>query len=279
MAVPGKNKENLTILEEIYHEDKAKNQSRRSLKEYFSDSKRVEKLLSGAILFFGLAALVLGFFQFKSNINKYFIRPVNTPIAEANPDDLLGLSQKDTDADGLSDYDELYIYNSSPYLSDTDSDGINDGGEIARGTDPSCPEGQNCFAAWNQISPGIVIPGQSSSDTSGSNLLLSGQLTPAQLREFLKQAGVSAAELDAYSDEDLLQIYSEILSEQQSQNSPAAPAQNVNLPVTDIKDLTTEQIRQLLAEAGVSKEVLEQVTDDELMDLVNEILTPTTTEQ
>ncbi|GEM_PF-2194607 len=47
------------------------------------------------------------------------------------------LLTKDTDGDGLSDYQENYTYNTDPNNPDTDNDGINDGVEIATGTDPN----------------------------------------------------------------------------------------------------------------------------------------------
>jgi hypothetical protein len=36
------------------------------------------------------------------------------------------LSQRDTDRDGITDYDELYVLGTDPYHSDTDRDGIPD---------------------------------------------------------------------------------------------------------------------------------------------------------
>lgn len=52
----------------------------------------------------------------------------------------------DTDHDGISDYEELGFYGTSPYLPDTDSDGIPDKTEIDQGTDPLCPQGQKCVS-------------------------------------------------------------------------------------------------------------------------------------
>lgn len=42
----------------------------------------------------------------------------------------------DTDGDGLSDYDELFIYKTNPINPDTDGDGYNDGEEVKSGHDP-----------------------------------------------------------------------------------------------------------------------------------------------
>ena len=42
----------------------------------------------------------------------------------------------DTDADGLSDYDEVHLYHSDPNQADTDSDGFTDGEEVAAGYSP-----------------------------------------------------------------------------------------------------------------------------------------------
>ncbi len=43
---------------------------------------------------------------------------------------------RDTDGDGLSDWDEVNVYRTNPLLPDTDGDGLSDGEEIRLGTDP-----------------------------------------------------------------------------------------------------------------------------------------------
>ena len=267
MSSSGKKKKNFRILEEIY-DDKSSAQSSKksfSIKEYFRDPEHVTKVLSGAIIFFGLAALVLGFFQFKYRISKYFLPGEQPAISLTQPhvqqEDLLGLSQKDTDQDGLSDYDELYIYNSSPYLPDTDSDGISDSQEIAQRTDPNCPEGQNCFAIWTDGDGGVVP----------SNLPPNNdQFRAAQLREFLILSGVAEEDLRQFSDQEILDSYQQTVGDNQL-TQPTTP-KTVDLPDKEIEDLTTEEIRQLLNEAGVSNDILDQITDEELKDLVDETL-------
>ncbi|MBI5465864.1 MAG: hypothetical protein HY974_01075, partial [Candidatus Kerfeldbacteria bacterium] len=88
----------------------------------------------GAYLTLGVVALlslVLGVWQLRTSINMPFLPNLdlaatenagNTSTTEQS-DDIKALQTKDTDGDGLSDYDELYIYRTSPYLPDTDSDG------------------------------------------------------------------------------------------------------------------------------------------------------------
>lgn len=46
----------------------------------------------------------------------------------------------DTDGDGLSDYDEIYVYGTDPLNPDTDGDGLEDGDELHIGLDPTNPE-------------------------------------------------------------------------------------------------------------------------------------------
>ena len=43
---------------------------------------------------------------------------------------------RDSDGDGLSDFDELTKYNTDPFKEDTDNDGLTDGLEIELGTNP-----------------------------------------------------------------------------------------------------------------------------------------------
>lgn len=51
------------------------------------------------------------------------------------------LKARDSDGDGLSDYDEMFVHNTNPLSADTDGDGLNDYDEIFKyGTDPNNPD-------------------------------------------------------------------------------------------------------------------------------------------
>jgi serine/threonine protein kinase len=45
--------------------------------------------------------------------------------------------KRDTDEDGIDDYEEVNLYHTDPIVSDTDGDGLKDGNEIERGLDPA----------------------------------------------------------------------------------------------------------------------------------------------
>jgi len=51
----------------------------------------------------------------------------------------LMLDNPDTDGDGLSDGDEVLVYNTNPLNPDTDGDGFTDGSEVEKGYDPRGP--------------------------------------------------------------------------------------------------------------------------------------------
>src|SRR3989338_5383798 len=100
------------------------------------------------LLFFGILAITFGFVQIRNTMFAPFA--LNTkvpPLDKELINDANALRFRDTDKDGINDFDELYVYTTSPYLADTDSDGTPDAKEIAEGTDPVCPKGKVCGGA------------------------------------------------------------------------------------------------------------------------------------
>ncbi|OGF18382.1 hypothetical protein A3G56_01905 [Candidatus Falkowbacteria bacterium RIFCSPLOWO2_12_FULL_45_10] len=208
-----------------------------------------QKLASAFLVVFGVSALILWAVQFKGGLQ--ITKPLTAEeLAQLNQSKnpeaaaLDSLRNQDTDQDGLSDYDELYAYNTSPYLEDSDSDGIADKKEVEQNTDPNCPAGQSCAeqttsspsapAATAPLdAPGVLSAGlgaaQPNSAPFGSpaaggldasspdaSKVLGGEVDAATLRALLRSAGMSADILDKISDEQLMQVYEQTLKGQQN---------------------------------------------------------------
>ena len=138
------------------------------------------------------------------------------------------LQSKDTDADVLSDYDELNFYKTSPYLEDSDSDGFSDKEEIDNNKNPNCPAGRDCDndVLFNEdaqlVNPGTannidleelnkqIIPSNAQISDLGSE-----EMSADDLRKLLIEAGMEKALLDQISDKDLMESFSEALAEEQ----------------------------------------------------------------
>jgi hypothetical protein len=193
-----------------------------------------QKLALAGLAVFTVCVITVWFLKIGSEIKGplHIAPPVKNAIVATiqTADDKL--KSQDTDGDGLSDWDELNIYHTSPYLADTDSDGIPDGVEIKNGTDPNCPTGKVCKAviptasqtATDSATVASLATSGASADTSSasstdlSNLLLTGQLDAASLRQVLINSGqVNKADLDKISDADLLQAYKDQLTTSSTQ--------------------------------------------------------------
>jgi len=163
---------------------------------------------------------------------------------------LAELKTRDTDQDGLSDFDEQYVYNTSIYLDDTDSDGTTDKDEIAAGSDPLCPKGENCMQT--DVVADEVTP-------TADDVAALKQATPDEIREILKQAGVPETQLTALSDADLTKIYQETL-------------QTMPLDTTSTASIapTAQELRQQLAAAGMDAATLESLDDATLLKIYQE---------
>ncbi len=204
-----------------------------------------------------LAALILGGVQFSRAIREPFI-PQRPSIATTGPEDqeLLALKSKDTDGDTLTDYDELYGSNTSPYIADSDSDGVNDKDEVDRGTDPNCPEGTTCGAITNTNA--------STTNQATTNTASAATPTAQQIRDALVAAGAAKSEVDAIDDATLLLSYQEALAEGTNTNGATNTASTNTASTTQLEDLSAQEIRSLLQANGVSAEVLNSYDDDTL---------------
>ena len=206
-------------------------------------SLTTEQRMASAILgFCGVVVFSLAVLQLRGQVISPFLVPnQNSKLAQQfftqqqdQANQLENLKQKDTDHDGLSDYDETYVYHTSPYIGDTDSDGVPDAIEVAQSSDPNCPAGKTCFQSINQVPqynasssfgefldvPKVPVPqgdvefGQaSSSGTINAQTFLTAPpdpatLSPAQIRDYLVVNHlVTRAQVDGLSDADVTQVY------------------------------------------------------------------------
>jgi len=249
-----------------------------------------EKFNSILILMIGFFAVIIGGVSMWVNLANPFASIIkqgmeqDRVLAAQQQADLAVQRSKDTDGDGLSDYDEINLYHTSPYLKDSDGDGIDDKTEVLRGSDPNCPEGQNCFTSDAGSSSSSVPLLQTSISNPSINI------TPDYIRQMMKQNGATDAQLSALSDADLMTEFNNYLAANPQaaadlnaqginvNSGTAQPAQTLAQPntgnidlkalninsVADMQKLTGPQIRQLMINSGASATVLAQVTDDQL---------------
>lgn len=204
-----------------------------------------------------LVALIFSFQQWLNSLKLPFLAPIvsqNQETLLGNADNLdryINLQVKDTDLDGLSDYDELYLYQTSPYLEDSDSDGDSDAQEIQNGDNPKCPKGADCAPA-----SGLASDQAEAGSYTLDNL---ASLSVEQLRSLLIQRGLPADQVNALDEQTLRQTFLEAAQASQTGNNFS------NLITgTDI-DLSGEQIRQMLLAQGVEQEELDKLTDEDLV--------------
>jgi len=226
------------------------------------------------LLVFALIVVGLGFLQMRNTIYGPFVLRLPDTTADykmAFSDENTRLQMIDTDHDGLTDYDELNSYETSPYLPDTDSDGIDDKLEIEKGTNPNCAEGQTCSAAeamatsTSELKESILPDGSLSTAAVISDSL--GQLTttetgegavvdekaaaeallkdPARLRELVRQSGaLSEEQLAKIDDATLVKVFSETMKTvpTNSSNTNVLPGNtNVNTANTAVISSTTKK--------------------------------------
>jgi len=236
--------------------------------------QKVQKRVFGVVLFIGVAALIFGIVSFYQNIEKPFkISEDDTePVSETEQVSVLeDLKTKDTDADGLPDYDELYIYETSPYLADSDSDSINDKLEIEQSTNPNCPEGKDCTGFGDS---------ELNTNTSTSTDVIDPEnLSVDVLRNALIDAGAPLETISNISDDELMQMYRDSLDEQglngtaTDANVNASELQIIdNIDAQELRNLDAEGIRQFLLESGADQELLDQVDDESLKVIFQEAL-------
>jgi hypothetical protein len=195
--------------------------------------------------------------------------------ATADIQSLLAQSQNlDTDHDGLTDFNERYVYYTSANIADTDSDGYSDKEEVDAGSNPLDPNSTplNKTKTEGNLQQTFDNLQQAQQMTAGT------EMTPAQIRDLLvNKGGLARDTVDKLDDKTLVEMYNKTKQEtginpenltqnSQSVGSPSSTQNSLQTlnSIADLQQLTTQQIRQLLLDNGVSADTLNQVDDQTL---------------
>ncbi len=217
-------------------------------------NERPPKYVIVIFLLFSVFIVVLGAFQIRNQV--YSSLDVTLP-KQGDNDVLLSFedatqkileeNSRDTDSDGLLDYDELYLYNTSPYLPDSDGDGAPDGEEIQKNTDPNCPPGKTCERVEEQnVNAGPspqdledVIP-KIGDDTA---FFPKGE----ELRKMLISGGVDLTIIESMSDADLEALFKKSY---ETVTNPESAAQNLSNTLDDTQStdstIDAETLKKIL---------------------------------
>lgn len=224
----------------------------------------------------GILVLVGGAYSIYGRINSIapFLFSYDNDITDTNPLEqrkkvFAELSIKDSDGDTLSDFAELYIHKTSPYIKDSDSDGTEDNSEIDSKTDPLCPTGQNCS--------GVIVTNVNAANTNSNvanaSTVQGTTLSADQIRDELSKLGMSQDDLNKINDDDLVQLYNDTLQQEQTNSQTTNNVSNTSIQQIDtLQNLTSSEIRDLLIQNGISEESLSSISDSELQKMYQSTL-------
>ncbi|MFH0814573.1 MAG: hypothetical protein V1902_00555 [Candidatus Falkowbacteria bacterium] len=239
-------------------------------------TRRLERHQIFSLIFvcvIGIAVIGLSVWEFRSiiglelpNSGKTAQQTTSNTAITSDAD----LKTMDTDQDKISDYDELSIYGTSPYLADSDSDSFDDKTEIDSGNDPNCPKGQNCFTSE-------VLATTNTAGSSATDLTDLANATPDQIRQALVATGAfTEADLQKISDSELLKVYQDALNIGSGETAPLAGQVTGTTPASSAgKQYSTAELKALLKQQGVSDEMLNGIDDATLQQLYQDALKQT----
>ncbi|MFA7653897.1 MAG: hypothetical protein WCX97_02535 [Candidatus Magasanikbacteria bacterium] len=273
---------------------------------------REQKVGFTLLLIFAIVAVGLGIIQIRNTMYQPFTLGSGVPSEVGEEiNGVETLAYRDTDLDGLSDFDELYVYETSPYLADTDSDGITDQQEIQIGESPLCPHGRFC---------GTQVASTYDSGTASTSLSytqLSNYQTdydftqemktaqeaffnqlksnPTEVRQLLIQQGMSADEVNMVSDEDLKALVDAAINSSMNTNGTSGSStlsttvptvsqfssdsvtnkisSDINLPPELLNKLSDpKEARTLLISQGFDKSSVDAMSDSQIIQMLQEVL-------
>ncbi len=273
-----------------------------------------QKVGASLLLVFGVLSVSLGGLQLRNQIYTPFaIEPqaqAQKALSEFFNDEEARLRRLDTDKDGLSDYNELNVHQTSPYIKDTDSDGLTDKEEIDQGTDPLCPQDEECeqrtinnvtsseevgFQTFANLREGKIddLSQQQKENFLPGSKLKSIVNNPDELRKLmLQRTNISKEKLEQIDDETLKKQAKQLLRNKTgiSTNENLTSTSKSNNETTSTESIkkdklssdkeaiqkllnNPDKLRQFLLETGkISEEQLQKIDDKTLIEEAKKIL-------
>lgn len=218
-----------------------------------------QKLTLWIFIVVGAATFVFGILNFQKSIVLPFARRGGANGFQTADEQEKARTQKlktqDTDGDTITDYDELYVFRTSPFLEDTDSDGVTDGKEIAAATDPNCPQGKTCRQAL------LATAGADTSAASGGAV----QGSAAAAGTAQGSAATTTAPQAAIPDGDtIVQVITDSFGDI-STLTPARISQTLTA-------MSTADLKTFLGKLGIPEGAISKADDATLRKLVQESL-------
>ena len=187
---------------------------------------REQKAGFGFVIVCGFIAVVLGGQYLWTHMAAPFVITYNGPRFQTGSEQeaakIAAQRKLDTDTDTVNDYDELYIYKTSPYLADSDSDGLSDGSEISSNQDPNCAAGAACASVDNEdivMSNGSAELDAQAAELAARQKVLEDTLAELnakpvdEIRALLLESGAEPDKLNAMTDEEVIELYQSVLTQ------------------------------------------------------------------
>lgn len=239
-------------------------------------SAKQPKFIVGILVILSVFIIISGVWQLGNYLKSPFIIDFDSYQADlkAQLSKIKSSGQStiaDSDHDGLTDYDEVNLYYTSPYLEDSDSDGLIDYQEIKGGTNPNCPKGEQCeyvVSAEENNNLNQQLYDEFFASLSGVG---EGPTQVALIRQALIESGISEEDLAQIDDATLIDLYNQTVPAEQQINASNAGATG-DYTKQQLEGFTPAQAREFLISQGVSAEELDQLTDEQIMTTWQEVL-------
>jgi hypothetical protein len=209
------------------------------------------------VIMTGTLSLVLGILFIFRSVNRPFDINYEGPLFLTSSNrralEVERMKTQDTDGDGLSDYDEVFTFGTSPYLIDTSGDGISDGdhvragnnpltGSVVGATAPTTEFNDGFFNSFNSaLGEGVLMPFQAGQADNPSPDAISDpwQIGAAEIRKILAERGMTEEQLRQVTDQQLLERYYTLLEQFEAgqideSGNPIVETEETTLPPSTI---------------------------------------------